>query len=269
MHADNGAAGDRGGDAGDELTVFLRHGVAHRVGQIDGTRSGVDHGQGDLLEVIIIGARGVLGGELDVLDVAAGQRHRRAGLVENLLAGFFELVLKMDVAGGNEGVNARAARRFERGGGAFHIQLAGARERGDAHPRQLVGDSAHGFKIAFGGDRKAGLQDVDAQLGQLVRHAQLLGDVHAAAGRLFAVAQRGVKNEDAIPVQRLGHGVRLSFVTAIPVWDSVCRLSRGAACRSALTGCFLPLSPSRRRWYKFIVTTHWISRSHVISFLNT
>ena len=38
-------------------------------------------------------------------------------------------------------------------------------------------------------------------------HLELLGEVHAAAGRLLAVAQRGVEDEDAVRVGRGGHRV--------------------------------------------------------------
>ena len=41
----------------------------------------------------------------------ARQRHRRHGFVQNLLPRFLQLVLQMDVAGGDEGVDARALAR--------------------------------------------------------------------------------------------------------------------------------------------------------------
>ena len=43
---------------------------------------------------------------------------------------------------------------------------------------------------------KAGLDHVDAQIHQRLRDLQLFLEVHAAAGRLLAVAQRGVENDD-------------------------------------------------------------------------
>ena len=43
---------------------------------------------------------------------------------------------------------------------------------------------------------KAGLDDVDAQVDQGLGDFQLLGEVHARAGRLLAVAERGVEDLD-------------------------------------------------------------------------
>ena len=42
---------------------------------------------------------------------------------------------------------------------------------------------------------------VDAQFGQRLGHADLLVEVHREAGRLLAVAQRGVEDDDAVVVQ--------------------------------------------------------------------
>jgi hypothetical protein len=59
-------------------------------------------------------------------------------------------------------------------------------------------DLADGVGVALGGDGEAGLEDVDAERGQLMCHAQLFGRVHGAAGRLFAVAKGGVEEDDLI-----------------------------------------------------------------------
>src|SRR5262249_38996229 len=57
-------------------------------------------------------------------------------------------------------------------------------------------------EIVLAGDREAGLDDVDAEGVELAGHADLLLEVHAATGRLLAVAQRRV--EDGDPVGHLG-----------------------------------------------------------------
>ena len=46
------------------------------------------------------------------------------------------------------------------------------------------------------GDRKAGLDDVDAHVVEEVGDLQLLLEGHGGAGALLAVAQGGVENED-------------------------------------------------------------------------
>ena len=64
-------------------------------------------------------------------------------------------------------------------------------------PRIVWAICADGLEIAGRGDRKAGLDHVHAQLDQGLGDFQLLGQVHAGAGRLLAVAERGVEDGDA------------------------------------------------------------------------
>ena len=59
-----------------------------------------------------------------------------------------------------------------------------------------LADLAHRLEIAGRGDRKAGLDDVDAQVDQRLGDLQFFGQVHAGAGRLLAVAERGVEDAD-------------------------------------------------------------------------
>ena len=63
-------------------------------------------------------------------------------------------------------------------------------------PRILRGDFADGLEIAGRGDREAGLDDIDAQIDQGLSDLHFLGEVHARAGRLLAVAERGVEDAD-------------------------------------------------------------------------
>ena len=104
----------------------------------------------------------------------------------------------MNVAGGDEGVNARAAGVRQRLGGAFHIERAAARQGRHLRPGKLAADGLHRFEIAFRGDGEAGFQDVHAEFHQFAGHAQLFRDGHAAARRLLAVAQRGVEDVYAV-----------------------------------------------------------------------
>ena len=50
------------------------------------------------------------------------------------------------------------------------------------------GNLADRFEIARRRDGKAGFDDVHAQFDQRLGHFQLFGQVHAAAGRLLAIA---------------------------------------------------------------------------------
>ena len=123
MDADDGGVAERFDDAADDFAVFFGSGVADRVGNVDGAGSGGDHGARDLFEIIRVGAGSVFGGKLDVVHVRAGEFDGGDGVVENLLPGFLELVLQVDIAGGDEGVNAGTAGFVERAGGALDVEL--------------------------------------------------------------------------------------------------------------------------------------------------
>src|SRR6202163_191460 len=104
----------------------------------------------------------------------------------------------MDRRGRDEGVDASALGRLDRLAGAVDILLAGARE--PAHDRVLgaLGDLVDGVKVAFRGDRESGLDDVDPHGIEQLGDFKLLLMRHGGAGRLLAVAQGGVENDDAI-----------------------------------------------------------------------
>src|SRR5262249_1581360 len=81
-------------------------------------------------------------------------------------------------------------------------------------------------EVALARDREAGLDHVDAEPLELPRERELLADVHAAARRLLAVAQRGVEDPYAV-----GHRFILAEAArsrAPPSWASL-RASRPCA----------------------------------------
>ena len=100
---------------------------------------------------------------------------------------------------------------------------AGAREPADHGVLGALGDFVDGGEIAVRGDRKTGLDDVDAHLVEQLGDFELLLVGHGGAGALLAVAQGGVENDDAV-LLGLGwrvHGVRsFSSAPAAVVWGS-------------------------------------------------
>ena len=115
----------------------------------------------------------------------------------------------MDLAGGDEGVNPRAARvpdGFPRGVDVLPVAPREAADDGhvavlpDGRVPDLDGDGAHGVEVVGGGCREAGLDDVDAEAGELAGHDELLGAGHGGAGGLLAVAERGVEDADVVGV---------------------------------------------------------------------
>jgi hypothetical protein len=122
-------------------------------------------------------------------------------------------VIEVDVAGGDEGVDARLARVFQSRCRALDVLLPRPREPANPALAEIPGDGRDGFEVAVARDGEAGLDHVDPQTLELARQGELLGEVHAATGRLLAVAQRGV--EDANQIR--AHGVILAAARSKPL----------------------------------------------------
>ena len=160
--------------------------------------------------VIIVIPSSILRAEFDIrASQAAGVRHHLPGNGHHLLGRLPELVLHVDLAGGDEGVNPRAARvpdGFPRGVDVLPVAPREAADDGhvtvlpEGRVPDLDGDGAHGVEVVGGGGREAGLDDVDAEAGELAGHDELLGAGHGGAGGLLAVAERGVEDADVVGV---------------------------------------------------------------------
>src|SRR3954468_22939887 len=94
-----------------------------------------------------------------------------------------------------------------RWGSVWGVGGVRAGEPGDHGAVDLAGDRLHGLEVARRGDREAGFDDVDAQARELVGDLELLLRVERDAGRLLAVAQRRVEDDDPVGVVRRGHAM--------------------------------------------------------------
>ena len=179
--------------------IFLRNGIADRVGQVDRRGAGLDRGVDAANQIVDRRAGRVHRRPLDILDEVARLLHRGGDDVEHLLLALAHLVREMDRRGGDEGVDARALGDADRLAGAGDVARDGAGEAGDGHVGAgATGDFLHRLEIALTGDREAGLDDVDAHLLQQFGDLELLLEGHRGAGALLAVAQRGVEDDDAV-----------------------------------------------------------------------
>ena len=75
-------------------------------------------------------------------------------------------------------------------GNNWHFRIRTTRRR-IAHFERNSSDS---FKIIGRGGGKPSFDNIHAETGEVMRHFQLLGRGHCRAGRLFAIAQGGIKN---------------------------------------------------------------------------
>ena len=174
--------GGVGAHVGDQVGKFLGDGIADRVGQIDGRRAGVDGGLEDFAEVVAVAPRPVFGGEFHVVRIRLGVFHRGDGVCQNLLAGFLQLVLQVDVRGGDEGVDPRFGGMADGLPGPVDIRLGCPRQAGDLGLFQCAGNLGDRFEISLRGRRETGLDDIDAELFQLGGDAQFFAGIHAGAG---------------------------------------------------------------------------------------
>src|SRR5207237_6808321 len=87
-----------------------------------------------------------------------------------------------------------------------------ARERADDGALDLPPDGLDGLEVPGRRHGESDLHHVHAECGERPRHLELLGEVHARAGRLLAVAQRGVEHDHPIAlVSVAGHPRRSCF----------------------------------------------------------
>ena len=200
MHREARLVGVRHGLAqlGHELEVFLRHGVADRVRDVDGGGAGLDRGLDAAAQEIELGAGAVLGRPFDVVGVAPRAGDLRDHHLVDLVRLLLELVFHVHRRGGQEGMDALALGRLDRLGAAVDVLEGGARQPADHRVLGAGRDLLDGGEIAFRGDREAGLDDVDAHVVEQLGDLELLVMGHGGAGTLLAVAQGGVEDDDAV-----------------------------------------------------------------------
>ncbi|MHC2538097.1 hypothetical protein ACVJMY_007666 [Bradyrhizobium diazoefficiens] len=188
-----------------EVGVFLRHRVADGVGDVHRGRAGLDDGLDDAAQIVHLAAGAVLGRPFDIVDLVAGTRDHRDRGLDHLLRGLVQLHPHVQRRGRDHGVDAAALCEFHSLRAAVDVGGMGAGQAGDDGVLGAAGDLADRLEVALGGDREAGLDDVDAHIIQELGDLELLLEGHGGAGALLAVAQRGVENDDAVLVG-LVHG---------------------------------------------------------------
>jgi len=149
---------------GDGGSVLAGHGIADRVGNVDGGGAGLDGALDHLGQEVQLGAGGVLGRELDVLAVTAGPLDPFDSPTNNLLLGHLQLELAVDGAGSQEDVDTRPVGIAQGLPGPVDVVVVAARQAADDRALDLPGDGLHRLEVARRGDGKAGLDHVHAQI---------------------------------------------------------------------------------------------------------
>jgi hypothetical protein len=110
----------------------------------------------------------------------------------------------MQIRRSQKNVQARFGGRFQGAQRGFNIFQAGASQSRNATRGDCRSDCANRIEIARRGDRKTCFEYVHAENFQLAGELQFFGAVHGEAGRLFAVAKRGVKDMNLIQASSFG-----------------------------------------------------------------
>ena len=123
-----GYTGDQGAH------VFLPHGrnaVTDSVGHVDGGGTSLDYGVEDTHKEVHVRADCIFGGKFNVVGVFAGDPDRLDGGFDHLVRRHPQLLLHVDRAGGDEGVDTAAGSRPDRFTSGTHVVFIGAGQAAD------------------------------------------------------------------------------------------------------------------------------------------
>jgi hypothetical protein len=106
----------------------------------------------------------------------------------------------MDVATGAKRVNAALLRRCKRLPGPLDILFLDARQAANRRAFNRLGNALHRIEIPRGCDGKPRLDYIHAEERELTCNLQLFLLIERRTGRLLAIAQRGVEDDDMVGV---------------------------------------------------------------------
>ena len=115
---------------GDQSGAFGRGGIAHRVGDIDGGRPGLDRGFHRAAQIVMLGPCGIHRRPLHIVAQIAGMGHGVVNAHHHLIHRQFGDVA-VGGGGADKGVDARAAGVFHRLPAAVDILVIGPRKAAD------------------------------------------------------------------------------------------------------------------------------------------
>ena len=184
-------------DGLEHAEMLFGHRIADCIGQVDGSGAGLDGRLDAALEKLDGRAGGVHGRPFDIVDQIARLSYRAGDDLDDLVLGLLHLVGQMDRRGGDKGVDAALLGVTHGFAGAIDIGADGTSQASDAGALDMLGDGDHGLEVTHRSNRETGFDNIDAHFVQRVCNLQLFFQRHGGAGRLLAIAQGGVENEDA------------------------------------------------------------------------
>ena len=196
---------------GDERREFVGRRIAHRIGDVDRARAGLDRAFDRPAEEVGVGARAVLRTPFDIVAQVAREGHAVDHRPMHVVGRHAELVLHVQRTGRNEGVDALAPGGRERLGGAFDILAPRTRERAHDGFGDDLRDLGNRLEVAVRGDGEPGFDDVHAHRFKDAGDFDLLLERHGRARRLLAVTHGGVEDPHMVAIIDFGHRTTLPW----------------------------------------------------------
>ena len=193
----------------DDIAKFPRHVPSRRIGNVERRGARLDGGTEDAVQKVRIGPSGIFRAEFDIVAAQAlGEFDGVDGNVHHLVGRLLELVVHVNLGRGDEGVDARPDGILDGIPRHGYVPLVGAGQAADYGHVPIVvhlvadrvGNLPDGVEVVGTGDGEAGLDDVDAQLGEVAGDLELLGRGQGGAGGLLAVAEGRVEDADVVGV---------------------------------------------------------------------
>ena len=198
VHRDDGASGHMINEFSDPNSYFIGHEDADGIGDVDRPGSRFDSGGDNLLHEAHVAPSGIFEAELHILDKGTGVGDGIDGTADHFVGGHLELVLHVDGAGGDEGVDATLGGFGDGITGGFDVALESTSEGADARLGDPLGDLVDRVEVSGAGSGEACFDHIDAEAFELGGDLDLLFGVHGGARALLSVAQGGIKNDDFI-----------------------------------------------------------------------
>ena len=148
----------------------MRHRITHRVRNINRSGAGVDHGLKDSAEKILIGSTGIFRRELNVIHGIPRLANSLHSLFQNILGRHPEFGLHVDWGRGNEGMNPRCVRAFNRLSGFLNVAGICSGQAADSTLTNLFGDHLDRIRVTRTGCGKSRLNNVHLELFELARN---------------------------------------------------------------------------------------------------
>jgi hypothetical protein len=227
--------GDALAQVTDERSVQLRHCVTHGVRNVERCGPLGDCRFKNAAQEIRLGAITIFRRELDVARELAREADRESRLLVDLLRRHAQLLLHVQGARRDEEVDAGRMASLQCLGGARDVAIIGPSEGTHDTVFDGVRYRLDAVEVTVRRCSEAGFDHVHAQPLELARDAQLLILGHGRAGRLLAVTQRRVEDD-----QLVSHG-------GSPWWRLVVSRPAAGKTKRPVARCRRAVMTERRR----------------------